>query len=81
MLRQNRNQINTTARDSATSARDNSSDVSGERACSNTTQSSGSVEQPPNKSSSHTVRSEEPTLRRSERASVRPKYPQDFVSR
>ena len=45
-----------------------------------TTQSSGSVEQPPNNSPSRTVRPEEPTLRRSERTSVCPKYLQDFVS-
>ena len=64
-----------------TPARDNSSDVSGERACPDTTQSSGSVEQPPSNSPSRTVISEEPTLRRSERASVRPKYLQDFNSR
>ena len=80
VLRRHLNQINKTASDSATPARDNSNDVSGERVCPNTTQSSGSVEQPPNNLSSHTVRSEEPTLCRSERASVRPKYLQDFVS-
>ena len=68
------------ARGSATPARDNCSDVSGERACPDTTQSSGSVEQPTNNSPSRTVRPEEPTLRRSERASVHPKYLLDFVS-
>ena len=61
-------------------AKDNANDVSGERVCPDTTQSSGNVEQPPNNSPSRTVRSEEPTLRRSERASVRPKHLQDFVS-
>ena len=35
-----------------TPARDNSSDVSSERACPDTTQSSGSVEQPPSNSPS-----------------------------
>ena len=80
VLQRNRNQINTTSRDSATPARDNSDDVSGERVCPDTTQSSGSVEQQPNNSLSRTVRSEEPTLRRSERASVCPKYLQDFLS-
>ena len=38
VLRRNRNQINTTARDSATPAKDNSDDVSGERVCPDTTQ-------------------------------------------
>ena len=59
-----------------TPARDNSGDVSGP----DRTQSSGSVEQPPSNSPSRTVRSDEPTLHRSERAGVRPKYLQDFVS-
>ena len=60
VLRRNRNQINTTARDRATPAKDNSNDISGERACPDTTQSSSSME--------------EPTLCHSERASGRPKF-------